>query len=62
MVSGCAVVLELSNWPLVRLLGCLDVREFWASLRWQLSGGTLAVRTVGGGLRLDLFFPTASSV
>lgn len=41
------VVMELSDWPLVRLLGCLDVREFWASLRWQISGGMLAVITVG---------------
>lgn len=33
--QGIRVVAELSNWLLVRLSGCLDVREFWASLCWQ---------------------------
>ena len=39
MVSGCAVVVELSNWPLVRLSGCLDAREFWVSLCWPPKRG-----------------------
>ncbi len=52
------VVAELSNWPLVRLLSCLDVRESLASILLatkQGQAGSDSSRRSG----LDLFFPTA---
>ena len=62
MVSECAVAVELSNLPLVRLSGCLDVREFWASLCWQCGGARWQSGQSEARAGADLFFPTAPSV